>query len=106
MPLSLAQVPYPATTAVLEDSGGVAGSYLATYNQTSIPWWGGLSKDGQFDRIHSGGANILFVDGHVKWRKPEAFISTSNDYTGFPVEQTRCWYAYQRNDGVHPWFKP
>jgi prepilin-type N-terminal cleavage/methylation domain-containing protein/prepilin-type processing-associated H-X9-DG protein len=41
-------------------------------------------------RIHSGGANILFGDGHVGWMKPEEFHSDVKDVAdnGTPIPAT------------------
>jgi len=41
-------------------------------------------------RIHNGGSNILFGDGHVKWMNPNSFHSNTNhiDESGNPVPPT------------------
>lgn len=38
-------------------------------------------------RIHSGGSNVLFGDGHVNWMLPEKYHSTTDhiDSSGYPV---------------------
>lgn len=38
-------------------------------------------------RIHNGGSNTLFGDGHVRWLRPEQFHSTTDyaDASGLPV---------------------
>lgn len=38
-------------------------------------------------RIHNGGSNVLFCDGHVKWMDPSLYHSTTQyaDANGYPV---------------------
>ena len=38
-------------------------------------------------RVHNGGSNLLFADGHVKWMRPEQYHSTTDhiDEEGLPV---------------------
>lgn len=38
-------------------------------------------------RVHNGGSNILFADGHVKWMKPEQYHSLTDhiDANGVPL---------------------
>ena len=103
IPINLASIPYPVTTVVLGEAGG--GGYLTSWTM----WcdiWSRYSDCYAVDRKHSGGVNYLFVDGHVKWLQPRAFKSENPDRSLARVEQTSCWFAYARNDGKHPWFKP
>lgn len=41
-------------------------------------------------RIHNGGSNVLFCDGHVKWLRPDVYHSTAEhiDAAGNPVPAT------------------
>jgi len=53
-------------------------------------------------RVHNGGSNVLFGDGHVKWMRPEQYHSTTQrvDDNGYPVPATasavaeRVWRRY------------
>jgi prepilin-type processing-associated H-X9-DG protein/prepilin-type N-terminal cleavage/methylation domain-containing protein len=53
-------------------------------------------------RIHNGGSNVLFADGHVKWMRPEQYHSTTDhvDAAGYPVPATarpvseKVWRSY------------
>jgi prepilin-type N-terminal cleavage/methylation domain-containing protein/prepilin-type processing-associated H-X9-DG protein len=53
-------------------------------------------------RVHNGGSNVLFGDGHVKWMRPEQYHSTTDhaDEAGYPVPATatavaeRIWRSY------------
>ncbi len=48
---------------------------------------GGATSYWSVTRVHGGGANLLFGDGHVKWKKPDAYHSNTDhvDATGKPV---------------------
>jgi prepilin-type N-terminal cleavage/methylation domain-containing protein/prepilin-type processing-associated H-X9-DG protein len=41
-------------------------------------------------RIHNGGCNVLFGDGHARWMRPEEYHSTTDhaDAHGYPVPAT------------------
>ena len=65
-----AAVAQPALTLCLGDGNDGTDNTNATYNLTAFP------PDWLFDRDkptfrHFGGANYAFVDGHVKWLKPD-----------------------------------
>ena len=38
-------------------------------------------------RVHSGGSNVLFGDGHVEWKKPDEYHSNTIDVdeNGYPI---------------------
>jgi prepilin-type processing-associated H-X9-DG protein/prepilin-type N-terminal cleavage/methylation domain-containing protein len=59
----------------------------------TAPYPFGIKKE--WER-HSGGANYVFCDGHVKWYKPEA-VSPAN----YPLDTNE---KNTGNDGVHPSF--
>ena len=40
-------------------------------------------------RVHNGGANYGYLDGHAKWRKPELIYPTAPD----DASKDRCWGA-------------
>ena len=63
---------------------------------------GGATSYWAVTRIHNGGSNILFCDGHAKWMKPEDYHSTTEyidaagmpvPYTATPVDET-IWRKY------------
>ncbi|HPP11628.1 MAG TPA: prepilin-type N-terminal cleavage/methylation domain-containing protein [bacterium] len=50
-----------------------------------VNWWGGLgagdgSQGSFYWYLHSGGSNILFVDGHVEWKKRNEYTNARNFY--------------------------
>ena len=50
-------------------------------------------------RVHSGGSNILFGDGHVEWKRPEEYHSDTKDVNdgGNPIGYTYTapdWQSY------------
>ena len=51
---------------------------------------GGATSYWSVCRIHGGGSNLLFGDGHVKWMRPEQYHSTGDgiDEAGNPVPAT------------------
>lgn len=76
-----------------------------TGNGSSSAWFGTF---GQPSTVHSGGGNVAFVDGHVKFRR----LGGSSNGAGY---QTDFWTAYDANnipnsawwDGCHLWlFRP
>lgn len=48
---------------------------------------GGATSYWAVCRVHSGGSNLLFGDGHVKWLRPDAYHSNTDhvDAAGMPV---------------------
>ncbi|MCE5197970.1 MAG: prepilin-type N-terminal cleavage/methylation domain-containing protein [Armatimonadota bacterium] len=66
------------------------------------------------ERRHSDAANVLFCDWHVRLVKPAEFKSDlSNTAVGnwlmVPGIQSYLWPTgkwQNRNDGIHPWFRP
>lgn len=84
-------------------------------------WWGPPTTwpDAIFARMcaesevrHSGGANVLFCDWHVRNVKPTQWKTTSTSAAGNPLVAAMPpgWplpqgkWAYH-NDGAHPWFR-
>lgn len=62
------------------------------------------------EKRHGGGANVLFLDWHVKLVKPHEWKSTlANSPQGDPLKEKlgiatpEPWC--DRNDGSHPWFR-
>jgi len=73
------------------EGGCVAGppiaSYTAGWNGIN-PYTGkGVGSYWAVCRVHSGGSNILFGDGHCEWKKPEEYHSNTIDVddTGNPI---------------------
>ncbi len=62
--------------------------------------FGGTTSYWAVVRIHSGGSNILFGDGSVRWKKPEEFHSNAdgtgdrNGINGSDLEITDDWRMY------------
>jgi prepilin-type N-terminal cleavage/methylation domain-containing protein/prepilin-type processing-associated H-X9-DG protein len=75
--LSLAAVDRPAETVMLVDAkASIAGSwcgddgkFLLPPSQADTHCWGRPSF------LHTDGANVLWIDGHVKWHRPDQFYS-------------------------------
>ncbi len=42
---------------------------------------------------HSGGGNLTFFDGHVKWMKEQAIRNPPAQYSGANLRQWRLWFA-------------
>jgi prepilin-type N-terminal cleavage/methylation domain-containing protein/prepilin-type processing-associated H-X9-DG protein len=106
-PINLAEIPHPATTVFICDGPSNQGQHTWGLNP-SHP----LQKqwpDYRFgDDRHGGGGNYAFVDGHVKWLKPDQIKSTRNDAD---TDTEPKWTSPQhpklpRNDGQNPWFRP
>jgi len=106
-PITQGSIPYVPTTVVLQDSSGrlQPDGYLTPPGMWCDIWHQSQACH-DYDRVHHGGAEVLFVDSHVKRELPSQFRSDSNDFTQAAVEHSSCWYSYARNDGSHPWYKP
>lgn len=102
-PLTEPAVPFTATTVLCEDNKDYWNTWLGTMTLNSTTFGDHCPCQ---DELHGGGANVAFVDGHVKWYRPSQIYSTSPDRPFLPVERTSCWFPYPSNDGVHPSFKP
>ncbi len=65
------------------------------YGGGATAWWAVC-------RIHNGGSNLAFADGHAKWLRPEKFHSTTDhmesDGTLVPADATAVaegvWRTY------------
>ena len=74
-PVSLAAVQAPTETLLLTDAAasvsgswcGDDGKFLLLPGDPNMDCWGRPSY------LHAEGANVVWVDGHVKWFKPNAF---------------------------------
>lgn len=74
-PVKLSQVKNPSKTSIIADGYRYStGDGGWSYNSGQRP---GMFQTGGY--THSGGANILFIDGHVKWYKSEDVPSSSSD---------------------------
>jgi prepilin-type processing-associated H-X9-DG protein len=90
VPPSLAAVAAPSDTVMMADTySGLAAPYQNTgyyalyapsYFVNDLNWWElktlpGKEYWGRITQRHSGGANVLWVDGHTKWvRLPGTII--------------------------------
>ena len=107
-PITIDSIPFITTTVVLQDSSGndEVDGYLTPPSTWCGIWERGNQTCIAHDRVHAGGANVLFVDSHAKHVFPSQFESTNPDQTWAAVERSSCWFSYPRNDGTHPWYKP
>jgi prepilin-type processing-associated H-X9-DG protein len=80
-------VRYPATTVAFCDAA--FGMSSTSHPDVGMKYATGPGEEG--GRRHRGGANYAFLDGHVKWYRPEA------------VDSSR---STKPPDGAHPSFKP
>ncbi|MHB8995913.1 MAG: DUF1559 family PulG-like putative transporter [Armatimonadota bacterium] len=79
---TLGQVTRPSETVALADSKasipnsmyGDDGRYLLPPCQPDSHGWGRPNP------LHNDGANICWVDGHLKWMRPQNFYAKSDDY--------------------------
>lgn len=69
MPFLLSRIPEPGRTLLL-------GEFSHYKNTMPNPSASVLDNAIQVTNLHTGGANYLFVDGHVKWYKPEDTVGT------------------------------
>ncbi|MPN28668.1 hypothetical protein SDC9_176112 [bioreactor metagenome] len=74
-PAKLSRIRYPSQCYLALDTNQGAGTSIGIFRVTeilsSVPTTNGFP-----DARHSGGLNILFVDGHVEWRK----VTAANPY--------------------------
>lgn len=103
MQRGLAEIPAPANIIFLgEEHISVNRALLRPRPQTATDlvnynsWHGadGVTKIERYNNNHSGGGDLLFCDGHVKWRKAESI--RSGDF-GLKPDQ-----AYTATNGVNP----
>jgi prepilin-type processing-associated H-X9-DG protein len=77
---SLGTVAQPAETVLLTDAKasidgswcGDDGKFLLPPSQADAHCWG------RPNALHSGGSNLFWIDGHVKWQRPELFYASQN----------------------------
>ena len=101
---TISAIPYPTTTAVMND--GFGGTRYLTTVTMWCDIWSPTASCYDWNTYHHGGANYLFADAHACWHQPNAFRSDNQDSSWMRVEQTSCWFPYPHGDGQHPWFKP
>jgi len=78
--VSLGAIPEPAETVLLADARaskansycGPDGKYLLPPTQADTDCWG------RPDARHTEGANVQWIDGHVKWLRPSQFYTGQN----------------------------
>jgi len=75
----LADVKYPAETVCIADRhASPASSYYRLWPSTA------LAFDDRMVKLHNGGWNIAFLDGHAKWARPENAASVAWYISGSP----------------------
>jgi prepilin-type processing-associated H-X9-DG protein len=90
------RVKYPSEMIAIGDSisDGIYDAVIRPDPTTSTP----VQSPG---RVHGGGANILFCDGHVTWHRPEDLVL--RDYGPRDALRARMWnYDYSLPRG-HEW---
>ena len=77
---TLAEVEVASRTVAFTEITGIMGTELINYptdwgNQRSNQCTAGSPAGKQFATRHMGGNNVVFVDGHAKWMKPEQILN-------------------------------
>jgi prepilin-type N-terminal cleavage/methylation domain-containing protein/prepilin-type processing-associated H-X9-DG protein len=99
---ALAQISSPATTLIVVEQpvpantlSNINGSISLGPGTTLDSGWGveKYQRAGNLTPVHMDGYNYLFVDGHVKWMRPEQTIDTNaNDgLTGTMTSPRGLW---------------
>jgi prepilin-type N-terminal cleavage/methylation domain-containing protein/prepilin-type processing-associated H-X9-DG protein len=107
--VTLAEIPYPATTIVLCDGPANDGQHVWPGPPTE--WCGAnVAWCVQSQQRHSGGINFTFADGHVKWYRVQSLKSTvfPDDSATDTVPRLLNLPANSRkpsNDGQNPWWR-
>jgi prepilin-type N-terminal cleavage/methylation domain-containing protein/prepilin-type processing-associated H-X9-DG protein len=84
---SLAEIARPSEKILVAEwdrcNAGPPCGPTGLFADGSTSWWAVC-------RIHNGGSNVLFADGHVKWLNPNVYHSTTDhiDPDGNPVPAT------------------
>lgn len=104
---------YPKNTVFVMD-GPASGNDSGWHTYWGPPTtWPGIDKalEEEAESRHSGGANVLFVDGHIGLVKKGGFTTTATDssddplaISGYPYGKPSGIWA-NRNDGSNPWFR-
>lgn len=112
-PPMLGELPFTKNTVYVMD-GPAAANESGWHTYWGPPTtWPGIDKklEEEAEARHAGGANVLFIDGHVSIVKAGGFTTDSRDsnndplaITGYPYGRPTGVWAY-RNDGRHPWFR-
>jgi prepilin-type N-terminal cleavage/methylation domain-containing protein/prepilin-type processing-associated H-X9-DG protein len=112
--LTLAEVPYPATTIVFCDGPTNDGNHV--WPGPPHEWCGTTRDCINSETRHSGGIYFAFADAHVKWYRVEQLKTTvpANDALtdNMPQFCAQCvnlnLYSLRkpRGDGQNPWWRP
>jgi prepilin-type N-terminal cleavage/methylation domain-containing protein/prepilin-type processing-associated H-X9-DG protein len=77
--IAIAEITAPSETFMIGENYGVDRGAGVVYPPRSASWLETLVEVYNRPRIHNGGANYAFVDGHAKWMSaPEAIALSSN----------------------------
>ena len=88
LPASRVRAPADMIAIADSDADGKADFYIIPYSETLRP-----------GRIHAGGANVLFCDGHVTWyRQEDLVIDPARDRSQWP--KMRMWNNDNRTGTV------
>ena len=91
--LPASRVRFPARMIAVTDSTADGRWDFASIPKHSDPnVWPG--------KVHAGGANVLFCDGHVEWH-PQSYLNVEGDANRFNGDRVRMW-NYDGSAGVRP----
>jgi prepilin-type N-terminal cleavage/methylation domain-containing protein/prepilin-type processing-associated H-X9-DG protein len=107
--LTLAAVPYPATTIVFCDGPTNDGNHV--WPGPPHEWCLNAKYCIDSETRHSGGIYFIFADAHVKWYRVEQLKTTvpAADATTDDVPKILALSAASRKprgDGQNPWWRP
>jgi prepilin-type N-terminal cleavage/methylation domain-containing protein/prepilin-type processing-associated H-X9-DG protein len=79
-PVSLATLKYPSTTLLFADKGGSTAGYYRPSRWIGNPSTYGYLYDTYEPqmKVHNGGPNVGFADGHAKWMDGEYVLMTDD----------------------------
>ncbi len=93
--LSMAAIEYPSNTVLNADA---TSNYSSSILGNNYGWTATPAGSSDYYHRHLDGANISFVDGHVKWFRPEKVVSRTSVLCGAgnpgspaTAAATFCW---------------
>ncbi|MES2465292.1 MAG: prepilin-type N-terminal cleavage/methylation domain-containing protein [Armatimonadota bacterium] len=109
---AMAEFPAPASTLLLAEKPSIANVVGQNNSWVFRPSnnlgqdcisendWGTCSAAETIKPRHAGGWNYMFVDGHVKWYRPEATVDSNpgDAYTGTTNDTPRGMWTLDPND--------
>jgi prepilin-type N-terminal cleavage/methylation domain-containing protein/prepilin-type processing-associated H-X9-DG protein len=107
--LTLAEVPYPATTVVFCDGPINDGNHV--WPGPPHEWCGTQKWCISSETRHSGGIHFIFADAHVKWYRVEQLKTTVPAADALTDDVPKILSMSPstrkpRGDGQNPWWRP